>query len=103
MSEQTEENGRVSDNLNSLVRFSNWWANVGSGITPKKNHDLEEHTERIAEIAWNVARAHMADDDCCLNFECEFNNSNYPQSCASTFNTGVEPENCDYSIIKPNA
>ncbi len=47
----------LSDRLNSLVGFRNWWWNVGSGIGPKENHDMEEHASRISEIAWDAAKS----------------------------------------------
>ena len=52
---------RVSDNLNSLVGFRNWWWNIGSGIGPKETHDMEEHANRISEIAWDAAKAENID------------------------------------------
>jgi|APGre2960657404_1045060.scaffolds.fasta_scaffold10370_9 hypothetical protein len=32
--------------------FDVWWYIEGSGITPQKGHDWEEHSKRVAEIAW---------------------------------------------------
>jgi hypothetical protein len=32
--------------------FRDWWYEEGSGIIPLRGHDLEEHANRVAEIAW---------------------------------------------------
>jgi hypothetical protein len=32
--------------------FNEWWYSFGSGIIPLKDHDMEEHGKRIAEIAF---------------------------------------------------
>ena len=32
-----------------------WWHNIGSGIQPLKNDDMESHAERISEATWNAA------------------------------------------------
>ena len=32
--------------------FKEWWYQHGSGITPLKAHDMEEHAERVAEASW---------------------------------------------------
>jgi hypothetical protein len=32
--------------------FDTWWDQEGSGIIPLKEHDWEEHSKRISEIAW---------------------------------------------------
>lgn len=61
MNEQTTEKRGTSDNLNSLVGFRNWWWYIGSGIGPKENHDMEEHANRISEIAWNAAKSENAE------------------------------------------
>jgi len=37
--------------------FDAWWYNIGSGITPEKGHDHEEHGHRIAKIAWETVHA----------------------------------------------
>ena len=34
------------------LNFDEWWANIGSGITPKRGDDMEEHAHRIAREAW---------------------------------------------------
>ncbi len=36
--------------------FSEWWDKTGSGILPAENHDLEEHTRRVSEVAFNEAK-----------------------------------------------
>lgn len=35
--------------------FKTWWDNIGSAIVPLENHDHEEHSKRISEIAWKAA------------------------------------------------
>lgn len=33
--------------------FDRWWANEGSGLPPLPGEDHEEHTKRIARMAWH--------------------------------------------------
>lgn len=35
--------------------FELWWYEVGSGIPINATDDIEEHTKKIAELAWNAA------------------------------------------------
>ena len=39
--------------------FDNWWHDIGSGLTPDKNHDMYEHTRRVSRLAWSVAKTEM--------------------------------------------
>ena len=44
-----------------------WWYNIGSGIQPLKNDDMESHAERISQATWPAAVASVfaeADIDC---------------------------------------
>ncbi len=34
-----------------------WWHNIGSGIIPREDDDMEDHTKRVSEAAWNAATA----------------------------------------------
>lgn len=36
----------------SMNEFEDWWNYDGSGMTPLPEHDIEEHSRRIAKIAW---------------------------------------------------
>ncbi len=40
--------------------FRDWWYEEGSGIIPLRGHDLEEHANRVAEIAWLKGAGIMA-------------------------------------------
>lgn len=40
------------DNETIAADFDTWWAAEGSGIRPFVDEDAEEHTRRVAEIAW---------------------------------------------------
>ena len=33
-------------------QFDTWWDNEGSGMSPKEGEDKEEHTKRVALMAW---------------------------------------------------
>ena len=51
--------------------FECWWHNEGSGMPPTGDEDHEEHTRRVAEIAW-MNGAHVAADSanrdhCCFS------------------------------------
>ena len=35
--------------------FGQWWKDVGSGITPLQDDDMENHAKRVAEATWNYA------------------------------------------------
>lgn len=35
--------------------FRKWWHNIGSGMPPRTDEDMETHTRRLCEIAWNAA------------------------------------------------
>lgn len=37
--------------------FHRWWRESGSGILPIEGHDISDHAERVAEIAWANAVA----------------------------------------------
>jgi hypothetical protein len=39
--------------------FDNWWHDIGSGLTPDKNHDMYEHTRRVSRLAWSGAKTDM--------------------------------------------
>lgn len=32
--------------------FDRWWREIGSGISPLSQHDMEQHAERVASMAW---------------------------------------------------
>ena len=32
--------------------FDAWWNDVGSGLTPTKGDDQEQHARKVAEVAW---------------------------------------------------
>jgi len=36
----------------AISHFERWWKDEGSGLSPEKNEDREEHAKRIARIAW---------------------------------------------------
>lgn len=38
-----------------INNFEDWWNEIGS-TPPLAEHDQEEHTKRIAEIAWNTQK-----------------------------------------------
>ena len=42
--------------------FNQWWFDVGSGIKPFSNHDMEQHAERIAFYAWDYSSVRAADE-----------------------------------------
>lgn len=42
--------------------FNQWWFDVGSGIKPFSNHDMEQHSERIAFYAWDYSSVRAADE-----------------------------------------
>tara|TARA_R110000868_G_scaffold386464_1_gene654766 strand:- start:59 stop:253 length:195 start_codon:yes stop_codon:yes gene_type:complete len=42
--------------------FEAWWYKEGSGITPLKEHDWEEHSKRISEIAWTYGANKVKQD-----------------------------------------
>lgn len=37
--------------------FASWWQTIGSGMPPLPGEDKEEHTCRIAQLAWEAAFA----------------------------------------------
>ena len=39
--------------------FAEWWDNLGSGITPLRWHDMEQHANRVASMAWDAALGHL--------------------------------------------
>lgn len=43
--------------LGSASPFARWWAEEGSSMAPQKGEDAEEHTKRVAEVAWAKAKA----------------------------------------------
>lgn len=34
-----------------MVNFEEWWREVGSGITPNKDDDMETHAKKVAKAA----------------------------------------------------
>lgn len=44
----------MTDN-NECAAWKKWWYEIGSGIYPFPNHDMEERSERISKIAWQAA------------------------------------------------
>jgi hypothetical protein len=41
-----------------MTPFERWWDEIGSAIGPKPGEDIEEHTGRVARMAWAAANAH---------------------------------------------
>lgn len=36
--------------------FEKWWKDCGSGMWPLPEHDMEEHSRRIAQAAWEASK-----------------------------------------------
>jgi len=47
-----KEEVKTMIDIASTSLFYVWWNQIGSGITPIKGHDMEEHAERVAHKAW---------------------------------------------------
>lgn len=60
---------RVNDQPKTMT-FGQWWDEDGSGIVPIGNEDQEEHTRRVAEVAWimSPAQSPAVHTDYCLSF-----------------------------------
>lgn len=52
------------------MTFHQWWAEDGSATRPIGNEDQEEHTRRVAELAWMMSpsQAPAVHTDYCLSF-----------------------------------
>ncbi len=52
-------NGITADDKRA---FKEWWHNVGSGIIPFKEADMESHAHRIAKAAWRAAQRRKVEE-----------------------------------------